>query len=58
MLVPDMLTEAVSDEAAAASMLLPGAKTSTQAPKLEKEDMASEAVVEPTMTTSGMKPKR
>mmetsp|Transcript_7196 Transcript_7196/g.18880 ORF Transcript_7196/g.18880 Transcript_7196/m.18880 type:complete len:206 (+) Transcript_7196:309-926(+) len=51
--VPEMVRVSESDEVHAAVMLDPGAWRSTQLPWLEKDDLASEDVVDPTVIASG-----
>jgi len=53
--VPDLLVPPVSVFAEADLMLDPGAKISTQGPKLLKYDLASLLVVEPTVIAVGTK---
>lgn len=51
--VPDIVRVAVSDECPADTMLDPGANTSRQEPKFEKDDRSSLDVVDPTVIASG-----
>jgi len=51
--VPEKVAVAVSPDEEAERTLEPGAKTSTQRPQLEKYDISSDDVVEPTVIASG-----
>jgi hypothetical protein len=53
--VPLIVFVAVAPVFHAEVMLLPGAKMSTQVPKLENDERASELVVEPTVMASAVR---